>query len=291
MASCEGHWVEPHYFWALVHAWRLHYWGSCFFEFLIDDPQAFLKAHLVFLEPLELLSKSCKVALWPLSDCGSLLTVVLVDSTDWLGRIRIYACHGLILQNWIRRDVAEVSKAHSLILAITTRVLEGRWWPSHRIIIATSSRWDHHCGLEKLLCSCGSLSNHCSRPANRALLDKLSKLFSTSAKVVVNLDQFLNLLLSERSSWLLSKSVSFMMRESHRYPGIEVSPSSWWEIVRWVIFVVTLQEMIDRWDLTYRVSIALKVCNLNLLVLISLVNVRWLLNWSRDVLLSLAWLL
>lgn len=58
-----------------------------------------MKTHLVLLEPLELLSKSSKVALRALSDSRSLLTVVLVATADWLGRVRIYACHGLVLQN------------------------------------------------------------------------------------------------------------------------------------------------------------------------------------------------
>ena len=89
-----------------------------------------------------------------------------------------------------------------------------------------SSRRDHHGGLKKLLCSCGSSSSQCSRPTNRAFLDKLSQLFSTSAQVIVNLDQFLNLFLSKRSG-LVSEGVCFMMREGHRDSLYEISSSSW----------------------------------------------------------------
>ena len=106
-------------------------------------------------------------------------------------------------------------------------MLEGRWCASNRVIIATSSRRDHHGGLKKLLGSSGSSSSQCGRPANRAFLDKLSQFFSTSAEVVVNLDEFLNLSLSERSGFN-SEGVCFMMREGHRDSRDEVSTGSSW---------------------------------------------------------------
>jgi hypothetical protein len=141
---------------------------------------------------------------------------------------------------------------------------------SDGVIVAPSPRWDHHSWLKKLLCRWrGSRSDLAS---NWALFNNFSQLFRTSAQIVVNLYKLLNFFLNIGIRFN-SKGICFVTRKCHRH----VSMPCRWEIFDWI----ALQELIYGWNLTNRLSVALNIWNLYILVLSSMINVWWCLNWCR----------